>query len=50
MKIKNIIKIILLMSLTLFLNSCINNNGGLIRIENNVLSIDLNKLNNSYPQ
>ena len=46
MKIKNIIKIILLMSLTLFLSSCINNNGGLIRIENNVLSIDLNKLNN----
>lgn len=46
MKLKNIIKIILLMSLTLFLSSCINNNGGLIRIENNVLSIDLNKLNN----
>lgn len=46
MKIKNIIKIILLMSLTLFLSSCRNNNGGLIRIENNVLSIDLNELNN----
>ena len=46
MKIKNIIRIILLMSLTLFLNSCRNNNGGLIRIENNVLSIDLNELNN----
>lgn len=46
MKIKNIIRIILLMSLTLFLSSCRNNNGGLIRIENNVLSIDLNELNN----
>ena len=46
MKIKNIIRIILLMSLTLFLSSCKNNNGGLIRIENNVLSIDLNELNN----
>lgn len=46
MKIKNIIRIILLMSLTLFLCSCRNNNGGLIRIENNVLSIDLNELNN----
>ena len=34
------------MSLTLFLSSCRNNNGGLIRIENNVLSIDLNELNN----
>lgn len=46
MKIKNIIKIILLMSLTLFLSSCRNNNGGLIRIKDNVLSIDLNELNN----
>ncbi len=33
MKIKNIIRIILLMSLTLFLCSCRNNNGGLIRIK-----------------
>lgn len=46
MKIKNIIRIILLMSLTLFLCSCRNNNGGLIRIKDNVLSIDLNELNN----
>ena len=44
MKIKNIIRIILLMSLTLFLSSCRNNNGGLIRIKDNVLSIDFNKL------
>lgn len=46
MKIKNIIRVILLISLALFLCSCRNNNGGLIRIENNVLSIDLNELNN----
>ena len=46
MKRKNIIRMILIVSLTLFLSSCRNNNGGLIRIENNVLSIDLNKLNN----
>ena len=44
MKIKNIIRIILLISLTLFLSSCRNNNGGLIRIKDNVLSIDFNKL------
>lgn len=46
MKMKNIIRIILLILSTLFLCSCRNNNGGLIRIENNVLSIDLNELNN----
>ena len=46
MKIKNIIRIIPLILLTLFLNSCRNNNGGLIRIKDNVLSIDLNELNN----
>ena len=37
---------ILLMFSTLFLTSCRNNNGGLIRIKDNVLSIDLNELNN----
>ena len=46
MKIKNTIRIILLISLTLFLSSCRNNNSGLIRIKDNVLSIDLNKLDN----
>lgn len=46
MRIKNIIMITLMVSSTLFLCSCRNNNGGLIRIENNVLSIDLNELNN----
>ena len=46
MKLKNIIMMILLMFSTLFLTSCRNNNGGLIRIKDNVLSIDLNELNN----
>lgn len=46
MKIKNIIRIIPLILLTLFLSSCRNNNGELIRIKDNVLSIDLNELNN----
>ena len=45
MKLKNIIMMILLMFSTLFLTSCRNNNGGLIRIKDNVLSIDLNELN-----
>ena len=45
MKLKNIIMMILLMFSTLFLTSCRNNNGGLIRIKDNVLSIDFNKLN-----
>ena len=44
MKLKNIIMMILLMFSTLFLTSCRNNNGGLIRIKDNVLSIDFNKL------
>lgn len=44
MKLKNIIIMILLMFSTLFLTSCRNNNGGLIRIKDNVLSIDFNKL------
>lgn len=44
MKRKNIIRMILIVSLTLFLSSCRNNNGGLIRIKDNVLSIDFNRL------
>ena len=44
MKLKNIIMMILLMFSTLFLSSCKNNNGGLIRIKDNVLSIDFNRL------
>lgn len=44
MKLKNIIRMILIVSLTLFLSSCRNNNGGLIRIKDNVLSIDFNRL------
>ena len=44
MKRRNIIRMILIVSLTLFLSSCRNNNGGLIRIKDNVLSIDFNRL------